>query len=214
MKIDLTAISGFLTGSLVTLIIREVINQINKKVDFNREIKRMTYQKKLERAESAVAFYWTYSNKAVEVKKSLETIHKAVTEIDETELDIQIISGVLNQNSNTLAGLAGDKYFDINGIHLYFDLEDSKFWNEDDLGQLYDSIAELKFRDNDVQFWISLHNVHFDKNEELADHYWEEMKKVLPEYLKSLQKFINLIEKNRKATDQLIKTIKNQIKKI
>ncbi len=212
MTFDLNTISGFLTGTIVTLIIREIINQINRKVDYSREIRKITYQKKLEKAESAVAYYWTYLNKAIEVKKSLETVHKAVNEIDETELDVETISDTLNQNSKILTDLAGDKYFDINGIHLYFDLEDEKSWSEEDLGQLYDCIAEMKYRDNDVSFWISLHNAQVEKDVKLADYYWEEMKKVLPGYLDSLQNFINILEKNRQATYLIIKKIKKQIK--
>jgi F0F1-type ATP synthase gamma subunit len=124
MTFDLNTITAFLTGSIATLIIREVFNQINKRIDFSRELKKITYQKKLEKAESAVAYYWTYLNKAIEIKKSIETIHKALNEIDEAELDVEIVIDTLTQNSKILTDLAGDKYFDINGIHLYFDLED------------------------------------------------------------------------------------------
>jgi hypothetical protein len=212
MTFDANIITAFLTGSVATLIIKEIFNQINRKVDFNRDLKKIIYQRKLEKAESAVAYYWTYLNKAIEVKKSMETIHKALNGIDETELDVEIVTDTLRQNSKILGDLAGDKYFDINGIHLYFDLEDEKSWSEEDVGKLYDCIAELKYRDNDVQFWVSLHNAQFEKNEQLADHYWAEMKKVLPHYLTSLQNFIDLLEKNRQATYLIVKEIKKQVK--
>jgi hypothetical protein len=212
MTIDINTISAFLTGSLATLVIREIINQINRKVDFNRDLTKIAYQKKLEKAENAVAYYWTYLNKAIEVKKSIETIHKALNEIDETELDVEIVCETLTQNSKILADLAGDKYFSINAVHLYFDLEDEKSWSEEDLGKLYDCIAEMKYRDNDVQFWMSLHNSHIDNDEQLAENYWTEMKKVLPDYLAALQKFTDLLEKNRQATYLIIKKIKQQIK--
>jgi hypothetical protein len=212
MMFDINTITAFLTGSVATLIIREIFNQINRKVDFNRDLKKLTYQRKLEKAESAVAYYWTYLNKAVEMKKSMETIHKALNEIDETELDVEIVADTLSQNGKILDDLAGDKYFDINAIHLYFDLEDDKSWSEEDLGRMYDCLAEMKYRDNDVQFWLSLHSSQLDKDDNLADHYWGEMKKVLPDYLISLQNFIDLLEKNRQATYLIIKKIKIQIK--
>jgi hypothetical protein len=66
MTIDINTISAFLTGSIATLVIREIINQINRKVDFNRDLTKIAYQKKLEKAENAVAYYWTYLNKAIE----------------------------------------------------------------------------------------------------------------------------------------------------
>ncbi|ABG58103.1 hypothetical protein [Cytophaga hutchinsonii] len=211
MTFDTNTITAFLTGSVVTLIIREIFNQINRKVDFNRDLKKITYQRKLEKAESAVAYYWTYLNKAIEMKKSMETIHKALNEIDETKLDIRIITETLNKNSKTLDLLSGDKYFDINGIHLYFDLEDEKSWSEEDLGKLCDCLAEMNYRGNDVEFWTSLYNSHLDSNEQLADQYWSKMKEFLPDYLNSLQKFIDLLEKNRQATYLIFKKIKKQI---
>lgn len=211
MITDTEVVSAFLTGSLATLTIREILNQINKKIDFSRDLKKIVYQKKLEKAENAVAYYWTYFNKAVEVKKSIETINKALSEIDETELDVEIVLDTLSKNSKILEDLAGDKYFSINAVHLYFDLEDDESWSEEDTGKLYDCIAEMKYRDNDIKFWMSLYNAHAESNERIANSYWEEMKEVLPAYQASLQKFVNLLEKNKLATHLMVRKIKNQI---
>jgi len=212
MIIDLNTITGFLGGSIVTLVIREIINQINRKVDFKRELKKITYQRKIEKAENAVAYFWTYLNKAIEVKKSFETILRAINEIEEVEKDFQLILDCLSQNSKTLTDLAGDKYYDINAIHLYFDLEDVNAWNEEDLGSLYDCMSELKYQDNEIKFWSSLHKSNLDtKNKKSADFCWQQMKNGLPKFVVSLQKFIDLIEKNRKATYSVIQKIKKQI---
>lgn len=212
MTFDFTTISAFLTGSVVTLIIREVLNQINKKIDFSRELKKITYEKKLEKAEKAVAFYWTYTSKVIEVKKSIETIQKALNEVDDSQFDIAIVAQTLSQNGKILDELGGEKYFDINAVHLYFDLADENFWNEQDIGKAYDCIAEMQYRNNDLQFWLSASNSQIDKNEELEEHYWNEMKKCLPTYLASLQSYIDLLERNKVSTNNMIKKIKRQIK--
>lgn len=212
MTFDFTTISAFLTGSLATLIIREIFNQINKKIDFSRDLKKITYSKKLEKAEKAVAFYWTYTSKVIEVKKSVETIQKALNEVDDTQLDIEIVSSTLAQNAKTLEDLSGDKYFDINAVHLYFDLEDEKSWNEEDVGKAYDCIAEMQYRNNDVQFWLTASNAQTGKDEGLEEYFWNEMKKCLPGYLESLQNYIDLLEKNKQTTNDMIKKIKKQIK--
>lgn len=211
--IDASTISAFLTGSLATLFIREIFNQINKRVDFTRDLRKITYQRKLDKAESAVAYYYTYISKAIELKKSMETVHKALNEIDETKLDIEIISQALSQNSSILQQLSGDKYFDINAVHLYFDLENTQAWSEEDIGALYECIAEMKYHDNDISFWASLHNSHLDKQEDtLAEKYWSEMKNHLPLYLNTLENFISLLEKNKQGTALMINTIKTQLK--
>jgi len=66
---DLKIIIGLLSGSLSTLLIREVFNQINRKVDFNRDLKKLTFERKLDKAEKAVGFYSTYLNTIIEIKK-------------------------------------------------------------------------------------------------------------------------------------------------
>src|SRR5262245_1125761 len=143
MNFEFTTISAFLTGSIATLIVRELVNQLNKKIDFYRDLKKLTYQKKLEKAERAIAYFWTYAAKVMEVKKSVETIQKALANIDESELDIEVVANALTQNSKVLGDLDGDKYFDVNAVHLYFDLEDDKSWSEEDIGKVYDWMAEM-----------------------------------------------------------------------
>lgn len=212
--IDLSMLSAFLSGSAITLLIREVINQINRKVDFDRDLEKMTYQRKLQKAESAVAYYWTYLDKAILIKSSIQIIRRALQEIDETQLDFDVIAEALEKNSNALNDLAGDKYFDINGIHLYFDLKDDESWSEEDLGKLSSCIAEIKYRENEVQYWLSLHeNSINNKDHRLEDHYWSEMKKVLPAYVVTLENYITLLEKNKLATHLVINKIKKQLRR-
>jgi tetratricopeptide (TPR) repeat protein len=213
MTIDYNTIIGFLGGSLVTLIVREIINQINKKQDFVRELKKVTYIRKLEKAEKAIAYYWTYLSRVVELKKSFQVIIQAVNELEEKDNDIQIILGILEQNSKALTDLAGDKYLDINSIHLYFDLEDTEKWSEQDVEFFLKALAETKSIDNDIQFWISLHNSHHDKNEtQKADFCWKKAVELLPNYVSSLQRVVEILERNKVASYSMMKKIKDQLK--
>ena len=213
MTIDYDAIIGFLGGSLATLIIKEVINQINKKQDFRRELTKATYLRKLEKAEKAVAYYWTYLNQVVILKNSYQVVIQAVNELEEKDNDIQIIQGVLEQNSKALADLAGDKYLDINSVHLYFDLEDTEKWGEQD-GELFlKALAETKSIDNDIQFWNSLHNRHQSKNDtHQAELCWNKAIELLPVYVNSLQRVVDILERNRAASYSIVTKLKSQLK--
>jgi tetratricopeptide (TPR) repeat protein len=214
MTIDYNAITGFLGGSLATLIIKEVINQINKKQDFKRELTKVTYIRKLEKAEKAVAYYWTYLNQLVIIKSSFQVVIQAVNELDEKDNDIQIIQGVLEQNSKAISDLAGEKYFDVNSVHLYFELEDEEKWGEKDGELLLKSIAETKSLDNDIQFWNSLHNSHQSKNEmQQADFCWNKAVELFPVYVISLQKVVDILERNRAASHSMITKLKSQLKR-
>ncbi|RZJ97804.1 MAG: hypothetical protein EOO46_25310 [Flavobacterium sp.] len=210
---DINILIGILSGSLATLVVKEVINQINKRQDFTRELKKITYIRKLEKAENAIAFYWTYINRVIEMKKSLEVVVKAVHELEEKENDIQIIQEVLNKTGQAITDMSGEKYSSINSIHLYFDLEDLEKWNEIDIESLLKSLAETKSIDNEIKIWTDLHDnsLHVnDRNQ--ADIYWNRAIELLPEYVNSLQNFIDGLEKNRKATYAMIQAIKKQLK--
>lgn len=212
MTFDTTTILGFLSGSVATLFIKELFNQINKKKDFDRDIMRITYQKKLEKAEMAVSYYWTYFNKTAEIKKSYETFLKSANSIGENNFDTDIINSLLEENKKNLAELVGKKFHDINGIHLYFDLWDAEEWNEDDLGNVYQSLSELQYWDNELQKLASVYEVHIQKeNKEKIREYLKRFKNILPKYVTSLENHIDLIEKEKKAVLSIICKIKEQL---
>jgi hypothetical protein len=212
--IDTNTLVGLLSGSLGTILIKEVVNQINKKQDFTRELKKITYSKKLEKAENAVAYYWTYFINVSQMKKSLDVIIEAISEREEKENDVEIIQGIMVKTGDTLTDLAGDKFLAINSIHLYFDLEDSEKWNENDTGNLLKSISETKSIDNSMKFWLNLHDKSNQENIDKVqtDFYWDKAIKLLPAYAESLQKMIDCIEKNKSATYATIQAIKRQLK--
>jgi hypothetical protein len=211
--IDTNALVGILSGSLATLVIKEILNQINKRQDFTRELKKVTYTRKLEKAENAIAYYWTYLNKVIEMKKSLEVIIKAINEFDEKENDVEFIQQIMTTTSQALTDLAGDKYSNVNAIHLYFDLEDNEKWNENDIENLLKYLAETKAIDNEIQFWTDWHN-HANKLNDIqqSDIYWNKAISLLPTYVSSLQNVINCIEKNKTASKAIINSIKRQLK--
>lgn len=213
--IDNTALIGFLSGSLMTILIKEVINQINKKQDFDRKIKKITYTRKLEKAENAVAFYWTGLARVTEIKKSFEVIVTAINELNDKGNDLQVVQEILNKNGQALSELSIQKFYEINSVHLYFDLDDKGNWNEDDTGILIKSIAETKSIDNDIKFWIELYDNYKNQQDfQRAEQCWNKAIEILPTYVSHIQKVIEIYEKNKNASLSVINALKKQIKKI
>ncbi|ELR73517.1 hypothetical protein C900_04369 [Fulvivirga imtechensis AK7] len=213
MDITLSSIVGFLGGSLLTLIVKEVLNQINKKIDYNRDLNKITYQRKLQIAENAIAYYWTYLNKAIEIQKSVETLVKAA-ENEESEQDIDFIEQMLVKNSQLMEELGSHKYYDINSIHLYFDLDDSDKWNEEDLTNLYECLAEARFHNINLQEWLKIHNhSNENHNDQGAEHAWSQIELILPKYTNSLKSFADILKRNRVAMLASINKIKEDIGK-
>jgi hypothetical protein len=210
---NINTLTGILGGSLVTLIIKELLNQFNKHQDFNRELIKITYVKKLEKAENATAFYWTCLNKLTEMKKSLDFVIIAVNEFEDNAYDLEIIEDLMNKTSQTLTDLASEKYLNINSIHLYFDLEDTEKWNENDMSKLIKALSETKSIDNEIRSYVDLHNNSIQLQEfEKSDLYWNNAIEILPTYVNSLQNFIDCIEKNKNALYGIVKKIKKDLK--
>lgn len=212
--IDFNTLIGFTSGTIGTLIIKELVNQLNKNQDYVRELKKHTYTKKLEKAENAIAFYWTYLNKVTEMKNSLEFVIKVINEIEESDKDIDIIQELIKKTGLSIQELASEKYSSINAVHLYFDLDNNEKWNENDVASLLSSLSETKSIDIEIQFWNDLYeNSNKIGDNKNADYYWGKSLELLPSYVNSLQNFIDCIDKNKNAVESIIKAIKSQLKK-
>jgi tetratricopeptide (TPR) repeat protein len=205
-------LGSFLGGSVVTLIIKEFVNQYNKRQDFKRDLAKMTYSRKLEKAEAAVAFYWTYLDKVINIKKSVEVIIKAAKEMDEKDYDITIILQNLSKVSASMEEMSGVKYLDVHAINLYFDLDKNSQWSEIDLGDLLHLYAEMTAMDKEINLWVDLHNnAQANKNVEFAEACWQNALEILPNYLVKMQGYLDLIEKNRSASHAVIQTIRKEL---
>jgi len=204
---------GFLSGSLITLIVKEVLNQINKKIDFNRELNKITYVRKLDKAENAIAFYYNYLNRIIEMKKSLEVVMEAIKELDKKDYDVEIIQNILEQNGKLILELTSAKYFDINSIHLYFELEDTAHWDESDVFEFLKALSETKSIDQDIELWIDFYNSHLEKGDfHNSNYYWSKALELIPSYIDSLQNLIYRVEKIKLASNSFIQKIKTQLK--
>jgi tetratricopeptide (TPR) repeat protein len=210
LGMDLDVIIAFLTGSVGTLIIKEAFNFINRKIDFNRELEKQKFIRKLDRAEEAMSVYFTYLTNLVEIKKSFELVIKSTHE--DSELDVSIIQNILNQNSSNLTSLIKDHFPKANAVHLYFDLEDEDNWSENDYLELLESLADVKDKDEEIQYWLNLYNSYLEKGEkERAENYWKEVEKVTIIYSESLKKLVTILEKNKVAIYSIIRELKKQL---
>jgi hypothetical protein len=215
MNLDAETIVGFLSGSILTLGVKELFNFINKRIGYKRELSKILFEKRLSIGEKAIAYYWTYVDKVHAIKKSLEIIMKGINEIDDPRMDLPIITMILTRSGQALQTLDGDKYFEVNSIHLYFDLNDSNEWSEDDTGEIYKCVAELEFIENEVEYCSESLKKYRNMNFEPDITFFEtKLKDSLSKYVKSLEKYVTMLEKNRSAIYSLIQKIKKQVRNI
>lgn len=211
--IDTNIIIGILSGSIATLIGKGLWEQLTKWQDFRRELHKLAFTRKLEKAENAIALYRTYTNKLIELKKSIELTIIVFEDIDESDKDLQIASDIINKNGQFLGELANEKYSHINAVHLYFELDETENWNEEDIEKLLNAVSRMGTLNTEIKFW-SDHQSYADAKGDVkaSDYYWEKMKQCIPTYVITLKDFITVVERSRLATEEMVKKIKIQVK--
>jgi len=212
MKLDVQTIIGFLSGTLAAIVIRFLLDQITSVQTFNRELKKLTYTRKLEKAENAIALYRSYVTKLIELQKSFELTISVMNDIEDTEKDLSGVLEFLGKNQLFLNELSTEKYSHINSMHLYFDLGGSEQRNEENLEQMLDILADLNGLNNTLKFLGDLDNKATDEgNEELSEYYWNKMKDCIPPYVSTIHRFITVIKESRQESETVIRKIKEQV---
>ena len=213
MNFESETILGFLTGSVATIIINQIFNYFNKKTEFNRELKKIKFSRTLEISEKAVSYYYTYFSKVSEIKKSIDKFATTLKDLDNSQDGLFSIQKLIESNSQSLFDLGENHGFNINGVNLYFDLENDNDWNEDDLAKLLDCLAKTDHLNNELLFWTK----EYEKYEELNDQRTAEFcisktDEIRPTYIEALDEYSNLLSKNLTAMRNRIKKIREEIK--
>jgi hypothetical protein len=212
-SLDFKLITGLLTGSIATLVIKEVINQFNNYKAHERELSKATYLRKLEKAENAIAYYWTFYNNIITMKISMEVLIKTLLENKDLAKDTEIIRGVMDKSAAFFNDIGEAGQLAINSVHLYFDLDLKDNWDEKDNSDFLSALTDCKTIDSEVETYLTMSNEHDSKgNDEAADYFWEKAEALLPAYLERLKEVVNLLEKNKLSLQEVIKRIKTQLK--
>lgn len=208
---------GFLGGTLGTLIINSVIDFFNKKNEFKRELFRLTYERKLDKAEKAIAFHYSYLGKVMQMKNGLEVVSEAVNHLKGTDsstspMDIDIISGILTNVGASITELSSAAERDMYAINLYFDLDDNPF-SEVTLRAYLQGLSKAKAIDDEFASWDALSRNYLANNDQVnVDYCLNKAIALIPAYLEALNGVVKSLENDSLNSQQLITNIKKQVK--
>jgi hypothetical protein len=213
MKIDASTIIGFLSGSLATIILKFILDQITNKQVFNREIAKIIFTKKLQIAENAVAYYYAFLSKIIELQKSLELTVKVLNDIEKTDKDLAAIMEIIQKNGSFISELSSEKYTHINAVHLYFDFNENDKLHETNLEKTLEILADIGDINNEILYWNQLENeaIKEEKSQDIQ-FYWEQILKCIPRYVSQINNFISSLEESKKSIKILIHIIKKNAK--
>ena len=200
-------IIGFLTGSLLTEVVRESIRLFTKGIEHKKDLAKLTYERKLQMAENAMAYYYTYYERLIEIKKSYQIYVKKLEkfEIDDAEM----IKDLIEKNNKLLSDLSHDKYLDINAVFLYFNLDHDNYWGEQDNGLLTEARMKATALEEKIKYWLDLFYKPCNDENKSFD-YWVNATELFEEFSEALQNVIILLNKNQESMRQIINLIKEQ----
>jgi hypothetical protein len=201
------AIIGFLSGSLLTEVLRELLRHLTRKFDLRKDLRKYTYERKLHVAEKAMAYYYTFYERMIHVKKAYEMYARLW---EKTEPDTDFIEQLIDHNSEWLGELNDNKYIEVNSVWLYFDLNHQNSFGEKDAGGLAEARVEATLLKEEIDKWLSLYNDFFEDDEK-STLFYNKAKEVGGKLKEKLNEIIILMTKNQASHWKIVNLIKEQM---
>lgn len=192
-----------LVGSLGTLAIKELSSFFQLRKQQQYELLKITHEKKAAAAEKAIGFYSAYLSSLIELKASWKVFKRGI-EHESSRISIEAVHEVLSKNGALMNSLITDHRRESFGVHLYFDLEVEAFWDSNDLENLSEYFAKLKFIDAEIQALLDLTS----EEQEPKSRAEVAIDQKLSEYSEVLGQVIETLGKNEKALKEIVKRIR------
>jgi len=201
---------GFLSGSLATEIVREIFRFLTLGHEFKKKLQKLTYERKLQKAENAIAYHSTWYERLNELKASYLAYINAIEDITFNNDKIQHI---LEINSSLLGELSHSKYLDINAFYLYFDIKDNEsIFSEEDATAFIQTLKDIEKMEDRIKMVVKMakqENITITQELQcLFDAY-----KLSRNFATGLKGLIVIIDKHLDSITATIKDLKEQMKK-
>lgn len=209
MTFDGKVLIGFLSGSLVTLIIKNIFEFINKKIEFKRDIRKKFFEKKLEAADKAVANIYSMANSVGILSSSYEMMSDP-----KKNFSYEVFKAVVTETSNRITQLSDISMSGIYSIYLYTDLDSNPLWTVADDKVLLDAFSDLQAQDANLvnafaAYDYSLKNDSPEKQQLI----WQDIITLISMYQTKMKDVSNLFNRMKLALIEQRKMLRDEFKK-
>ena len=203
-------ILGFLSGSLATEIVREIFRFLTRGYEFKKEVQKLTYEKKLQIAETVIAYHMTFYEGLCQLKRSYLVYLNAV---DSITFNTDNIQHIINSNRKLLSKLAQNKRLGINAFYLYFDIKENDFeFTDADAIALIQTLIKIEKSEEQINMWVDL-SEREGNTEAQTDEYLLNAFMLMQDFATDLKYFVTLIDKHLDSIEATVTDIKEQMKK-
>lgn len=213
-------ISAFLGGTVGTLIVKGISDYYSKNRDHKQHLQKLSYERKLEVGEAAIAFFSYYRYNVINMRSGLKATINAIEHFfNSSDDDTGIITDLTDiQASMVRVGVAinemfGNKYQEILAMNLYFDFPDSNDSMGENITAMFTAIGQAKATDNDIAFFMKQSDdAESAGNEEAHKSYYQYVLSLLPGYKDQIDTILKMLEQDVVNTVSNINSIKKQLK--
>jgi len=209
MTFDSNIILGFLSGSLATLIIKNIFDLINRKVEFNRELKKKFFEKKLEAADKAVANMYSIASSIGILSASYEMMSDP-----NKNFSYEVFRTVVANSSSRLEKLSDISLTSFNSIYLYTDIDSNPTWTHDDDKRFLDNFSDLQAQDANLTNAFAAYDYSL-KNESAEQQIkvWNDIEKLMSIYQAKMKDVSSIFGEMKLALLEQRKRLRNEFKR-
>lgn len=144
MDISQETIIGFLTGTVATIVLKGIVDAINKTIEFKRELKKRIYDKKLDAAESAVTAMFQNVQSSLIIINAIEAALNRDMDGELLEMVWNIYFKQIEKSEQNLLNSTAS---------LYFQLDNPELWSNEDQQNLLDVYSKIKVLGEEIQYY-------------------------------------------------------------
>ena len=182
------AVAVFLGGPFIGLLVKVIIDFVDKQKERQFQLEKIFYEKRLSAAEEVIKSLFKSYQATITLVNTIDVLLKS----DADELDSSVFEAVFQNYSDLID--KSEKEILSSFAPLYFQLENEQFWSNDDQKNLIGIYSRMKVLNG---FIIACNETEDETKQKKMDSYYEELR----------CEFYLLQEAMKKSSQAIFKTI-------
>jgi len=210
---ETTILNSVLIGSIAGSILTFIITFFQDRTRFQREMKKQTHLRILEKAEKAVGYHFTYYTKLIEMQKVFEVIRGALDEYPERADGLEAIFPKLQEVSVIISKLQNDYQIEANSIFLYMESSVFNDWYDNKIEDLTNCLVQFKANQNAFDESLSKYQHYVEMEWIQQDDAWKNVVKYAGNMHVNIDNILAILRGYIQTSKDIVKEIRVKVPK-
>jgi hypothetical protein len=199
-------ILGSLTGSILTIIVTKTLDMVQKGKEYKYSLQKSFFEKKLQAAEAAVAQWYCIASSL----GALASLYERMSS-KEKELELEVFRVMNDAFSTQLQQITQASSQIAHSILLYFDVDDSTFWNYEPLKKYLDCLSSLMASGASLKVMLEVYDL--SKGTQYEEMARNEVSGILEQCKPHFKDLSNILDQMREEILALLRKVRIEMKK-